>query len=279
MINDERNSLRLMQTYWFVFGLVLLLLNDFILKEVFGNWFTGKLSDFTGLFIFQLFWISFFPKYKKPILFSVCVLFIFWKSSLSGGFIHLWNNSAPFLINRTIDYTDLIALIVLPFANSLEKERDQLRTVAIHPALPFVVSSFAFMATSYDSRIEYSATYEFNYGIEKLYSKINAIPDTDIFKRRHFQKGEKDSTNQSFIIPNEIDSSLIIIDTTYVNIKEDFCFHGYKTKVIVSGNNRKSKLTILEFQHDCPTNEGGKDDLKILKESFLKKVIQPLLEK
>jgi hypothetical protein len=272
MINDERNSLRLMQTNWFVFGLVLLLLNDFILKEAFGNWFTGKLSDFTGLFIFQLFWISFFPKYKKPILFSVCVLFIFWKSSLSGGFIHLWNNSAPFLINRTIDYTDLIALIVLPFANSLEKERDQLRTVAIHPALPFVVSSFAFMATSESTDIEFENTYEFNCGINELVCKLYTMEDiSTIYNIKKESYIECDSTGVQFKQGYSTSS-----DTLILSINDNFCSIGFNVNIIVSGNENYSQIKTLQIHHDCPAKN---EDSKTLSESFLKKVIQPLLEK
>jgi len=59
----------------FLLGLFLLLLNDYFLKAVFHNWFTGKLSDFAGLFIFPLFWTALFPRYKKSIYYITAFLF------------------------------------------------------------------------------------------------------------------------------------------------------------------------------------------------------------
>jgi len=39
----------------FLAGLSVLLVNDFVLKQIFHNWLTGKLSDLAGLFIFPMF--------------------------------------------------------------------------------------------------------------------------------------------------------------------------------------------------------------------------------
>ncbi len=49
----------------FLASLALLLVNDFYLKAQFGNWFTGKLSDFAGLIAFALFWSAVFPRHAK----------------------------------------------------------------------------------------------------------------------------------------------------------------------------------------------------------------------
>lgn len=56
----------------FLVCLALLLCNDFWLKEEFSNVITGKLSDFTGLFIFPFFWSAFFPKYTRGIHIRQC---------------------------------------------------------------------------------------------------------------------------------------------------------------------------------------------------------------
>ena len=42
----------------FVISLFLLLINDFYLKPELDSSFTGKLSDFAGLFVFTLFWMA-----------------------------------------------------------------------------------------------------------------------------------------------------------------------------------------------------------------------------
>ena len=64
----------------FILGLAILLLNDFYLKTLFGNWFTGKLSDFAGLFIFPMFWSILFPRFKNKIYFVTLIIFIYWLS-------------------------------------------------------------------------------------------------------------------------------------------------------------------------------------------------------
>jgi len=99
----------------FLTSLAILLLNDYILKEQFSNWFTGKLSDLFGVIVFVQFLCVFEPKnFKKIIfLFSACA-FVFWKSEWSSSFIDLWNISIPSLkIKRVVDYTDLLCLIAL----------------------------------------------------------------------------------------------------------------------------------------------------------------------
>ncbi len=95
----------------FIFCLVLLILNDFILKATFHNMLTGKLSDFCGLFIFPIFWSAFFPKRKLWVFILTGVLFIYWKSEYASGLIEMVNTI--FNIHRTVDYSDLIALPVL----------------------------------------------------------------------------------------------------------------------------------------------------------------------
>lgn len=48
-------------SYGFNVALAMLLLNDFILKDLYGNWLTGKLSNFAELSVFSLFFIVVFP--------------------------------------------------------------------------------------------------------------------------------------------------------------------------------------------------------------------------
>ncbi|HJU88985.1 MAG TPA: hypothetical protein VJ672_06300 [Gemmatimonadaceae bacterium] len=99
----------------FIASLALLLLNDLVLKTAFHNAVTGKLSDIAGLIVFPLFWSALAPRRRLEIVIGTGVLFIWWKSSLSQPVIELWNSIAPLTIGRTVDYTDLLALVVLPF--------------------------------------------------------------------------------------------------------------------------------------------------------------------
>jgi hypothetical protein len=123
-------------------------MNDFLLKEIYGNWVTGKLSDFAGLFIFPLFWTALLPNRKNEIFFSTALFFLYWKSPYSQSMIDNWNNLGLLHIVRIVDYSDLIALIALPFGYIIENQKDKLVGIKISPIVPITVSAFAFAATS-----------------------------------------------------------------------------------------------------------------------------------
>ena len=138
----------------FITALALLILNDLIFKWTFSSHFTGKLSDFTGLLIFPIFIAFLFPKTKKSICLIIGILFMFWKSSLASPFIDAFNSIVFFEINRTIDYSDYMAILVLPFSHviinygqfrkrNFKKERFPQSKGAI-----LLISCFAFMATT-----------------------------------------------------------------------------------------------------------------------------------
>lgn len=139
---------KILTSIWFLAGLTLLLLNDFVLKELYGNWLTGKISDFAGLFIFPLFWTALFPRHKNKIFWLTGLIFIFWKSSFSQTFIDIWNNLGLLTISRVVDYSDLISLTVLPIAYYFETKKEKVMTIRLSPILPLLVSAFAFVATT-----------------------------------------------------------------------------------------------------------------------------------
>ena len=100
----------------FVVGLGLLLLNDFYLKYEVANFVTGKLSDFAGLFVFSSFFSALVPKKKSEVYVITALFFFFWKSPCSNILIDTWNSFEFFRAGRTVDYSDLVALTVLPFS-------------------------------------------------------------------------------------------------------------------------------------------------------------------
>ncbi|MDX2174269.1 MAG: hypothetical protein SFY56_14295 [Bacteroidota bacterium] len=139
---------------YFLIGLFFLALNDFYLKWEFGNFLTGKLSDFTGLLIFPMFIAFIFPKLSKTVSFLSGLGFIIWKTPISEPFIQALNNICFININRVIDYTDLSALFILPFSHYLinYKLKDNLAKnkfiFKINKAIILLVSLFTFCATS-----------------------------------------------------------------------------------------------------------------------------------
>lgn len=97
----------------FVIAVVVLLLNDHVFKSAFGGWWTGKLSDFAGLFAFPLLWCAIWPRRRKPIFAATAVGFFFWKSPLSETFLTAWNGFGVWRVSRVVDYSDLVAVVAL----------------------------------------------------------------------------------------------------------------------------------------------------------------------
>ena len=117
----------------FILALVTLLINDFYLKYEYHNWATGKLSDVAGLFVFVYFWTTVFPTKKNTVCIITALVFVYWKSAYSEPFIDFFSENI-YLINRTIDATDLLALLVLPISYSVDSNgsvRNQIPPIPI----------------------------------------------------------------------------------------------------------------------------------------------------
>jgi len=93
-----------------------MLLNDHVLKHAYPGFITGKLSDVTGIFIFYLFFLSFLRRLRLTTGVLIAVAFTVWKTSLSSAFLYWFNAHSPIGFHRTVDPTDLWALVMLPVA-------------------------------------------------------------------------------------------------------------------------------------------------------------------
>ncbi len=150
--NQTARNSALIFNWIFITGLIVLALNDHYLKWTFGNWFTGKISDFTGLLIFPMFLQFLFPRVSRVSVIITATLFVFWKLPVSGSFIHIYNKVALIPITRTVDYSDFIALLILPLAWYLIGRIDSYRIGRISPAFAACLiaapAAVIFMATS-----------------------------------------------------------------------------------------------------------------------------------
>lgn len=120
-------------------ALLLLVVNDHILKVVWPCWITGKLSDFAGVFALAMFLEMLVARSAACAL--AAALFVWWKSPLSQPVI----DALPWQASRAVDWTDLIALAVLVPAYRLmsrPRERDRARVALA------VLSVVAFVATT-----------------------------------------------------------------------------------------------------------------------------------
>jgi len=171
----------------FLLSIGLLLLNDFYLKQAFGNVITGKLSDFAGLLAFPFFFSCLMPGYKKTVHVLTLLLFILWKSSFSQPFIDLVN-SMGIPIGRVVDYTDYIALISIFISYYLFNRKFDI--VALKPVYLWsiiAVSSFSFMATQIPRRtaIEFTSVdkeYKFPISKENFLTQFNKLQEKEIKK-------------------------------------------------------------------------------------------------
>ncbi|MBX2924303.1 MAG: hypothetical protein KF746_19030 [Chitinophagaceae bacterium] len=138
---------------FFITGLALLILNDLYLKQQYGNFLTGKLSDFAGLLAFPMFIAAVFPRSKQWICLVTGAGFIFWKSPLSNPVIDAINLLPFVTIGRVIDYADYTALPVLWVSHHLIHRHLITKSCAawVFPAMRaalLAISFVAFCATS-----------------------------------------------------------------------------------------------------------------------------------
>lgn len=64
----------------FLGSLLILMINDLVLKSVYHNWLTGKLSDVAGIIVFVLFLSLFFMDQRRFVIFVLSsVSFALWK--------------------------------------------------------------------------------------------------------------------------------------------------------------------------------------------------------
>lgn len=170
-----KNRNRILLHPIFILSLLLLVINDFILKQHFQNFITGKLSDFAGLFAFTLFFIAMFPGREKLITILVVVFFLFWKTSLSQPFIERWNDLNFYPIDRIVDYTDFFALPMtwLAYKFSLKERRTLGARYLTIPVAIFAL--FSFCATSYSHNYEINKSFELPMSKKDVIEKINQI--------------------------------------------------------------------------------------------------------
>lgn len=125
----------------FLLSLALLIVNDTLGKPLYPGLITGKLSDVAGLFAFVVFFAALVPRWRVAIGAVTAVTFIWWKSPASQFVVDALE------LHRTVDWTDLIALAVIPFACRYARDAQAPRwrpeTVAIA-----LLSLGAFVATS-----------------------------------------------------------------------------------------------------------------------------------
>jgi hypothetical protein len=260
----------------FLVALGLLLANDFVFKPLLHNWFTGKLSDFAGLFAFSIFWSAFFPRRNRIVGAVITAGFVFWKSAWSQPLIDYWNNLALYHIGRVVDATDLIALAVLPGADFYTRRCAEQQASTTHHILSIQVrrlaiclmcglSIFAFAATKFvnDRTASVHQEYEFALAKPDLLAKLHNIGLAEIrYWRssdelaRTFHETEEDRNNYDLIPVTKFCKSSI---TAHVTLHE----RGGKTVLKLSG---------IRFWCDKQTPQYDEEVLQIFEQEVIEKL-------
>jgi hypothetical protein len=230
----------------FVGGLCLLV-NDFFLKHLWANFFTGKLSDFAGLFIFPLFWAALFPKYRRAIYAATAVAFTIWKSALSQPLIDYWNALAILPLSRTVDLGDLIALAVLPISYIYFERAKQLVRQPVVLYFIAAISIFAFTATSYreNHMVQFSDRYDFAMPkvslLRKMYQLDRAVPEYEVST---CSVDQPESQRFNLKIPAK------------------FCNVPTEAEIVVFGNDASTTVALMNMTYFCAEREDQEEVLR-----------------
>ncbi|MBP1616869.1 MAG: hypothetical protein H6Q14_696 [Bacteroidetes bacterium] len=264
---------------YFIVGLFVLLLNDFYLKHEYGNFITGKLSDFAGLLIFPMFVAVIAPKFKKHIALIVGIMFFIWKLPLFTPALEVINQSLKITLYRVVDYSDYAALLILPLSHYLINRKgswipikiEPLKTISTYSLL--TIAFFAFCSTS----IPYRETPKGTILIDKSYtiklpkdSVIKTIKQLGYncdFCTNNLSKYPSSGYYQTDNIIRKGENSIVI--DTIANIKYD----------LIEINPNKTKLTIINVTLSKEGNIQNWKTLKSLSNYYSRWLKDSLIEK
>jgi hypothetical protein len=246
----------------FIFSVLLLVLNDWYLKQTFSNGLTGKLSDFAGLFAFPFFLSAIFPKKAVQLYVFTFLLFIVWKSAFIQPVIDFLNSlGIPF--HRTIDYTDYLALIILPFSFYIFNKQATYSLKPIALNVMILVSLVAFTATemppgAYKNFSNIDKTYSFNFSKRELVARVNKLQVEFVhdFNNYGAEKVDFDSKRQVFYYREKKETVAVLLD--YEKIKDTDTLQLTKyADISISGNDESSELKILRLAQFVPKTYKG----------------------
>jgi len=267
----ETRKLQLLLHPLFIFSLACLLLNDLYWKYEYHNWITGKLSDFTGLFVLSIFLFAFFPKHRSTICTIVVILFIWWKTPYSQPIIDLVNQVSSVSVARTIDYSDYIALPVVfapYFIKSAEYKLSFVKRIAA-----FVIAAICFISfcstsiirkftitPDFSHRLSFNEEYKTRSTQEEIIRKLDNLGcdykrDSSTIAPLTFYGGSllirrKDSLDKDWMVINPMQNDTVV----YVRINEwrpfiaiyNFNANGeIFPQINIAVNNFENKKTII----------------------------------
>jgi hypothetical protein len=266
----------------FIAAVLLLIVNDWYLKQTFHNGLTGKLSDFAGLFAFPFLLSALFPRKIKLVYFFTFLFFVVWKSSLVQPVIDALNG-AGIPVHRTIDYTDYIALLILPVSFYQFNKPVVYYFKPVIFNMLIVCSLISFIATTmppgaYTRFNDINKVYTFDFSKRELVSRINALQLEYVHEFNQYVKDNnkrsygalyKDTARVDFdrkssifyysssLIKNKKDTLAMLIDYERVKDADTIVLKTMYANLNISGNNNTSQLKLLSLTNYVRKSEKG----------------------
>jgi hypothetical protein len=265
-------------------ALSLLLFNDLFLKHYFHGIISGKLSDLAGLFLFPFLLTQLLPSLKKRIYFSTAILFVLWKLPLANSFIQFYNHYIPLKIGRVSDYSDYVALIILPLSYFYE---NRCKPFGCNKSLTRIITSIAIFACFSSNVGTIHAIYRYpynNFSNKEFYDAIsifyNKYPEYRVpSKYRQFTDHKpnpdpnvnsllkelySDSTNFYFFLNRN--NKEIILHTSYTSIQNNL-------------NEKFSELIIEKYIESFTIWKNGRNATRLEKKEIMKLFEEEILSK
>jgi len=246
----------------FIVALILLVLNDWYLKQTYSNGFTGKLSDFAGLFAFPFLLSALLPRHAVKLYFFSAVLFIVWKLPVIQPLLDALNYMGM-PVHRVVDYTDYIALIMLPVSwYVFERSTNyQFKPLLLNGLV--MVSAFAFVATSQVPGKEktfynINKTYSFNCSKRELISRYNMVVTRDVDQANKYGGNvDFDIKTGTFHYNGKNDTLATLLDFEKVKSLDTIYLNTTYTRIGFFGNDVISGIKLYGSRIYVPT---GKDE-------------------
>ncbi len=241
----------------FILSVLLLIINDWYFKAAFHNELTGKLSDFAGLVAFPFLFSSLFPKFKKAIhLFSV-VLFLYWNSQLSQPLID-FSTSFGIPVNRTVDFSDNIALLSIGLSYWLLKRG---KTFSLKPIAHFAlifVSCIAFMATTIAQKANHKYTkidkeYSFDFPKKELISRLKNVKLTNEEKsNRRIKTVDISIQPTDFLCNNKTETIMLMLEINITSNQDTVKQKIKIAEIMIAGDSVSSSMKLLTAYKIAP---------------------------
>tara|TARA_B110000211_G_C14060313_1_gene545209 strand:+ start:1433 stop:2272 length:840 start_codon:yes stop_codon:yes gene_type:complete len=235
---------------YFLISVLVLVLNDWYLKSTFHNDITGKLSDFAGLLAFPFLLSLVFTKSRRTVHIITGILFVYWNSELAQPLIDLVNK-VGLPINRTVDFTDNIALISILISYKFVNHPFNFNLKPLFQKVVFATSCLAFMATSLPKGIDrkyvdINKEYEFEFSKRELVTRLNMVQmDRVLTINKMYREVDFNAESNVFHFKNSPDTLALLLDPNKVGNSDTIVFKTSYAEIILSGDEKKSKLKLL----------------------------------